>query len=109
MASQVLFSQAIAAALPCLLLCHLLSLRQLKWSPTGKGIIAFVEFEDVTSAAYVHGALQVSGLGILILFLGLSIQVSLWSPAAVVRSAAEMSVFLSLLGAEVEICMGADV
>lgn len=35
--------------------------RQLKWSPTGKGIIAFVEFEDVNTAAYVHQAMQVRG------------------------------------------------
>jgi hypothetical protein len=33
--------------------------RQLKWSPTGKGIIAFVEFDDVATASYVHQAMQV--------------------------------------------------
>lgn len=32
--------------------------RQLKWSPTGKGIIAFVEFDDVATASYVHQAMQ---------------------------------------------------
>lgn len=34
--------------------------RQLKWSPTGKGIIAFAEFDDVATASYVHQAMQVS-------------------------------------------------
>lgn len=32
--------------------------RQLKWSPTGKGTIAFVEFDDVATASYVHQAMQ---------------------------------------------------
>lgn len=37
--------------------------RQLKWSPTGKGTIAFVEFDDVATASYVHQAMQVRERG----------------------------------------------